>query len=306
MSEKLTSEQIDHLSFQELKDMFLLLQSQFDRLNDNYEKLIEQIRIANQNTYGRKSERLEVLDGQLSFFNEAEYLSEVPVEEPSIDDVLPEVGKKVKNKKKKGQREADLKDLPHEKIPAHTVSTEALNAAFGEGNWKRMPDETYVRLRFTPASWTVEEHTVEVYLGTGGEHQDEFLRGDRPDELLRNSILTPSLAAAIGNAKYVNSIPLYRIEQEFQRNGVFISRQNMADWMIKCSNWYLAPVWELLKKQLLQMHVSQCDETPVSVMEKEHDSRSKCYMWVHRSGEFYKEKRVFCSLGGRLYSTKQK
>ena len=155
-----------------------------------------------------------------------------------------------------------------------------------------MPDETYVRLRFTPASWTVEEHTVEVYVGTGGDHQDEFLRGDRPDELLRNSILTPSLAAAIGNAKYVNSIPLYRIEQEFQRNGVFISRQNMANWMIKCANWYLNPICELLRKQLLQMHVNQCDETPVRVMEKEHESRSKCYMWVHRSGEFYTDRPI--------------
>ena len=76
MSEKLTSEQIDSLSFKELKDMFLLLQSQFDRLNDNYENLIEQIRIANQDKYGSKSEKLEVLDGQLSFFNEVEYFSE--------------------------------------------------------------------------------------------------------------------------------------------------------------------------------------------------------------------------------------
>lgn len=292
MSEKLTSEQIDSLSFKELKDMFLLLQSQFDRLNDNYENLIEQIRIANQDKYGSKSEKLEVLDGQLSFFNEVDYFSEDSVEEPSIEEVLPDEGKKTKRKKKKGQRDADLKDLPHEKMPVHTVSTEALNEAFGEGNWKRMPDETYVRLRFTPASWTVEEHTVEVYVGTGGDHQDEFLRGDRPDELLRNSILTPSLAAAIGNAKYVNSIPLYRIEQEFQRNGVFISRQNMANWMIKCANWYLNPICELLRKQLLQMHVNQCDETPVRVMEKEHESRSKCYMWVHRSGEFYTDRPI--------------
>lgn len=292
MSEKLTSEQLDSLSFKELKDMFLLLQSQFDRLNDNYENLIEQIRIANQDKYGSRSEKLEVLDGQMSFFNEVEFFSEEPVVEPSINDVLPDDGKKTKKKKKKGQRDADLKDLPHEKMPVHAVSEKDLNEAFGEGNWKRMPDETYVRLRFTPASWTVEEHTVEVYVGTSGEHQDEFLRGDRPDELLRNSILTPSLAAAIGNAKYVNSLPLYRIEQEFQRNGVFISRQNMANWMIKCAEWYLAPIWELLKKHLLEMHVNQCDETPVKVMEKESDSRSKCYMWGHRSGEFYTEKQI--------------
>ena len=54
-----------------------------------------------------------------------------------------------------------------------------------------MPDETYKRLRHEPESWTVEIHTVEVYVGTDGDHQVEFLRGNRPKDLLRNSIVTP-------------------------------------------------------------------------------------------------------------------
>ena len=75
-----------------------------------------------------------------------------------------------------------------------------------------MPDETYKRLRHEPESWTVEVHTVEVYVGTGGDHQDEFLRGDRPKDIFRNSIVTPSLLSSILNVKYVNSTPLNRIE----------------------------------------------------------------------------------------------
>ena len=43
-----------------------------------------------------------------------------------------------------------------------------------------MKDETYKRLRHEPESWTVEVHTVEVNVGTGGDHQDEFPRGKRP------------------------------------------------------------------------------------------------------------------------------
>lgn len=62
-----------------------------------------------------------------------------------------------------------------------------------------MKDETYKRLRHEPESWTVEVHTVEVYVGTGGDHQDEFLRGKRPKDLLRGSIVTPSLLASILN-----------------------------------------------------------------------------------------------------------
>ena len=83
-----------------------------------------------------------------------------------------------------------------------------------------MPDETYKRLRHEPESWTVEIHTVEVYVGTDGDHQDEFLRGNRPKDLLRNSIVTSSLLASILNVKYVNSSALHRIEQEFLFNPV--------------------------------------------------------------------------------------
>ena len=52
---------------------------------------------------------------------------------------------------------------------------------------------------------------------TVSDHQDEFIRGERPKDLLRNSIVTPALLAAILNVKYVNSSALHRIEQEFER-----------------------------------------------------------------------------------------
>lgn len=139
------------------------------------------------------------IDGQLSLFNEAEVYYDEDFEEPDIEDLFPDIPRK---KKSKGKREADLKDLPTESYP-HTVSEEQLNEFFGEGNWKSLPSDVYKRLRYEPASWTVEVHTVDVYVGTGGDHQDEFLRGDRPKDLLRNSILTPSLGAAILNGKFL-------------------------------------------------------------------------------------------------------
>lgn len=174
----------------------------------------------------------------------------------------------------------------------HSVPEEKLIEHFGEGCYRKLPDESYKRLRYTPASWTVELHTVEVYVGTDGLRQDEFLRGDRPADLLRNSIVTPSLEAAILNGRYVNSIPLYRMEQEFQRNGVYIIRQNMANWTILCAERYFRPVYDRLKEELFKYHVTQADETPVKVINDGRGAGSISYMWVHRSGEYYKDKPV--------------
>lgn len=283
---KHTLEELNNCSREELITMVLMMQGQLDTLNENIEKLIEQVRIANNYRFGRRSETMDVIDGQLSFFDEADAAYNPNIPEPSIDEVIPV---RSIHRRKKGQREQDLKDLPEDIIPPYAVSKGELDAFYGVGNWKRMPDETYKRLRHEPESWTVEVHTVEVYVGTDGEHQDEFVRGNRPKDLLRNSIVTPSLLASILNVKYVNSATLCRIAAEFERNGINISRQTMSNWIINCSRKYFTPLLERMRQELLKLHVTQSDETPTQVIKDGRSPGSKSYMWVHRSGELYRE-----------------
>lgn len=288
MAGKHTLEELNQCSREELITMVLMMQGQLDTLNENIEKLIEQVRIANSYRFGKRTETLKSIEGQLSFFDEAEALCDLSVPEPEAGEVLPHR----KSNKKKGQRQLDLKDFPEEILPAYSIPEDQLDAFYGKGNWRRLPDETYKRLRHEPESWTVEVHTVEVYVGTDGDHQDEFMRGVRPKDLLRNSIVTPSLLASILNVKYINSSALHRIEQEFERNGVNISRQTMSNWIIKCSQKYFVPFVERMKQELLSLPVTQADETPTQVIADSDRPNTKCYMWVYRSGEFYKERPI--------------
>ena len=288
MAGKHTLEELNQCSREELITMVLMMQGQLDTLNENIEKLIEQVRIANSYRFGKRTESLKSIEGQLSFFDEAEAGCDLAVPEPEAEEVLP----RRRSNKKKGQRDLDLKEFPEEVLPAYRVPEDELDAFYGKGNWRRLPDEIYKRLRHEPESWTVEVHTVEVYVGTDGDHQDEFMRGERPNDLLRNSIVTPSLLASILNVKYVNSSALHRIEQEFERNGVNISRQTMSNWIIKCSQKYFVPFVERMKQELLSLPVTQADETPTQVIADSDRPNSKCYMWVHRSGEFYKERPI--------------
>lgn len=287
MSQKHTLEELNNLSREELITIVLTMQGQLDTLNENIEKLIEQVRLANSYRFGKHSEKLSVIEGQMSFFDEADATYDESVIEPEFEEVI-----QTKKKKTKGQRELDLKDFPVEVIPPYAVSEEELNEFYGVGNWRRLENETYKRLRHEPESWTVELHTVEVYVGKDGEHQDEFLRGKRPKDLLRNSIVTPSLLASILNVKYVNSSALNRVAQEFERNGVNISKQTMSNWIIRCADKYFAPFVECMKQELLKLPVTQSDETPTQVIEDSIHPNSKCYMWVHRSGELYKDKPI--------------
>lgn len=288
MAKKHTLEELNNCSREELITLVLMMEGQLEALNENIEKLIEQVRLVNSYRFGKHTETLDSIDGQLSFFDEAECFCDTLVPEPTPEEVLPTK----QSKKKKGKREMDLKEFPEEILPSYSVSVEELDAFYGKGNWRRLPDETYKRLRHEPESWTVEVHMVEVYVGTDGDHQDEFLRGNRPKDLLCNSIVTPSLLASILNVKYVNSSALHRIEQEFERNGVNISRQTMSNWIMKCSEKYFVPFVERMKQELLSLHVTQSDETPTQVIGDSNHPNSKCYMWVHRSGEFYTDRPI--------------
>ena len=288
MGKNHTLEELNKCSREELITFVLMMQGQLDALNENIEKLIEQVRIANTYRFGRHTETLSFIDGQLSFFDEADAAFDESIEEPSSEDVLPPR----QSRKKKGQRNLDLKEFPEELIPPYRVAEEQLDDFYGKDNWRRMPDETYRRLRHEPESWTVEVHTVEVYVGTSGYHQDEFIRGDRPKDLLRNSIVTPSLLASILNVKYVNSSALNRIEQEFERNGVNISRQTMSNWIVLCAKKYFEAFVERMKQELLALPVTQSDETPTQVIKDSDQPNSRCYMWVHRSGELYKDRQI--------------
>ena len=49
-----------------------------------------------------------------------------------------------------------------------------------------------------------------------------------PKLLLHGSLVSLTLAGVIINVKYVNAVPLYRLEKEFERYGLAITRQNEA------------------------------------------------------------------------------
>lgn len=284
MCRKFTADELNIMGHEAKNDVIFQMQDRLDKLEHDYENLMEQIRLADQQRFGRHTEKLAEIAGQISLFNEAEACFDDQVQEPSIDDVVDKALKPARRPKKKGQREEDLSGFPQEEIP-HDVPAEKLNALFGEGNYKSMPDEICWQLRFEPARWTAEKHIIKVYVGTDGLHQDEFLRGDHPDTLYRGSIATPSLLAGIINSKYVNSSPLDRTAREFQTNGLNLSKQTMSNWVVWSAERFFQPVYDLMKRTQLQAHVNQCDETPLEVIHDGRAAGSKSYMWVHLTGE---------------------
>ncbi len=90
--------------------------------------------------------------------------------------------------------------------------------------------------------------------------------------------------------KYSAALPLDRQERIFKDFGIELSKQNMANWIIKTSELWLEPFFERLKRELLKETFIQADENPLRVLTKDgKDSNSKSYMWLYKSGSFGKK-----------------
>ena len=298
MAFKFTEEQLNTLDKSFIVNLFLQLQDQNDKLsgeiqelNKKMEVLIEQITLANKNRFGRSSEKMTdtsqicfmEVDGTIVFFNEAEAVSDLDAEEPDTLENKP-----ARKAKAVGKKEADIKDLPVN-IINHYLTDEELVAEFGENGWKQLPDAISKRYRFIPAKVEIDEHHVGVY---ASKTDDRIIKADHPKALLHGSLVSPTIAAAIMNGKYVNAVPLYRLEQEFSRYGLTITRQNMANWMIRLGESYLAVLYDYLHQELYNYHVIQADETPVLVNRDGRSAGTKSYMWVYRSGHLYTDKQI--------------
>ena len=223
------------------------------------------------------------VDGKTVFFNEAEAVCDLTAPEP--DDLEIRASKK---KKPTGKKNEDLSGIPVQRID-HYMTEEELTAEFGEKGWKQLPDAISRCYRFVPAKVEVEEHHIGVYASKTDEH---MVKAPHPKNLLCGSLVSPSLAAAVINGKYVNAVPLYRLEKEFERYGLAITRQNMANWMIRLGESYLAVMYDYLHRLLYRYHVIQADETPVLVNKDGRPAGSKSWMWVYRSGFMYPEKQI--------------
>ena len=79
-------------------------------------------------------------------------------------------------------------------------------------------------------------------------------------------------------------MPLYRLEQEFERNEIHISRQTMANWVIRSSERYLSLLYDRMHQEIYRGPVIHADETPVKVKKDGRDTMCNSYMWVYRTG----------------------
>ena len=126
-------------------------------------------------------------------------------------------------------------------------------------DYLRGDDRVVYKIAYVPARYIVEKHIWATYIPADDENKRVV---DYDNAALDSLSCSPSFAAQVVVSKMDDHLPLYRQSEMLQRDGVKISRQNMARWVIK---YYkaLRPLDDLMRRRIYAMPLVHKDETPV-------------------------------------------
>ncbi|HYL02703.1 MAG TPA: IS66 family transposase [Steroidobacteraceae bacterium] len=227
--------------------------------------------------FGRSSEKTpaaEVSPDQHWLFNEAEGLAQAAQSAPQRI-LIP-----THERKKRGRKPLSP-DLPRAEVLHDLPDHEKVCAQDGTA-LERIGEEISEQLDYKPAQVRVLRHIRPKYSCPSCRQGVQI--APTPPALFPKSLATPALLAHSVTAKFVDGLPLYRQETQFERLGVTLGRATMAGWVIRLGGTYLVPLINLLNEQMLEQPLVHCDETSLQVLHSDKAPTADHWMWVRASG----------------------
>ena len=260
------------------------------RERDNFK---EQVDYLTKKLFGSSSEKGACdIPGQMNLFNEAESEMDPAVEASDVraatkppESELPEN----KVKKRRSSNEERFKGIPVKKVFLEPSEEERICSKCGKQMDQIGTEFVRRELKIIPAkAIVIEYYSVNYGCKNCKEHgiTPAIIKGKDGKAHMMYGMASASTVAWVVYQKYCNGMPLYRIEQDLGRLGAKISRATLANWVIKNTEAFFAPMYEYFHRKLLARNFAMADETPVQVLhEPERRAQTKSYMWLFRSGE---------------------
>ncbi len=182
------------------------------------ERMQHQLQQLLRQRYGKKSEKLNPAQMQL-FTSTSEEI-------PLVDlPVAPEAADIPAAARSRGRKKLPA-TLPRKQI-IHNLDEEARGCPCCGKQRKEIGRETREQLDYTPASLHVVEHIRLKYACE--DCQAHVATAPRLPETIERGLPGTGLLAHVAVSKYIDHLPLYRLERIFAREGVMLSRSTMCN-----------------------------------------------------------------------------
>ena len=261
----------------------------FQSLEGQVAWLTEQLLHAQKKVFGTSSEKAdEALMDQLRLvFNEAEAYADGAKKATEKETVS--VAEYSRQRKQSGSARDILPENAKEEVVEHRLSEEERICPECGELMVEIGKEVVETVKVIPAQYILRKDVYYTYACKNCEENGistPVVKTPHQKSVISGGVAAPETVAYLMTEKYVMHSPLYRLEQDLKRKDVKLSRQTMSNWMIRCSNEWLEPIYAELKKQLLSQDIIHADETTLQVLkEPGKAAQTDSFMWLYRSGK---------------------
>lgn len=105
-----------------------------------------------------------------------------------------------------------------------------------------------------------------------------------PPAVIDGGMAAPGLLTWVMVSKFMDHLPLYRLEQIAARSQVPLARSTLAEWVGRVGV-ALQPLADRLSELLRARSVLHADETPVPQLDPGNGKTKKAYLWAYRSND---------------------
>lgn len=197
--------------------------------------------------------------------------------EAERDQLAREITPQRKPKKPTGRQPlpAHLPRIEHRHEPASCACGQCGNALVKIG------EDISEQLDVEPARFFVHRHIRPQYACRACEM---VTAAPIPAAVIDGGLGAPGLHAWIVTQKFLDHLPLYRIEHISARHGAPLARSTLADWVGRIGV-ALQPLADRLAELLRQRSILHADETPVQQLDPGQGKTRRAYLWAYRSND---------------------
>jgi transposase len=135
------------------------------------------------------------------------------------------------------------------------------------------------KLNIVPAEFFVDRH---IYPKYACRPCATVTAAPAARSVIDGGLAAPALLAWVMVGKYIDHLPLYRLEQQAARSGVSLARSTLADWVGRIGV-ALEPLGDRLAELLRQGTMLHADETPVQQLDPGKGKTKRAFLWAYRS-----------------------
>src|SRR5262249_11904187 len=112
------------------------------------------------------------------------------------------------------------------------------------------------------------------------EPGEVVIAAPRPAIPIAKGLPGPGLLAHLIVSKYTDRLPLYRLQRSYERQGYFLHRSTLCDWLGACAD-LLRPLYDVMVSVVLQSRALHTDDTTVKLQELGTHLLSTARLWVY-------------------------